>query len=243
MRHLSLPSLLLALMTSPLVLPAQGAPSRPAARDSSQRSRDTLSTKERQAVREADREARSINRRRLGGDSATRARLTDDASATAFGSPEARAVLDRARDARERQDSALKAYRATTTQRMSVHMGARRLGLEKLLFRGDNVAEIAWRRDVGVRVRPVGSRLTVPLASDVDGDFVSAVSIPYFPGREQLWFPSSDFGQVKTEVDDRNIIHPLARGAERWYRYDTGDSASITLPDGRVIKLRELRIA
>ena len=221
---------------------APGAVQAQARRDTTQRRGDTLSLEERRAVREAMRDARALNRRRFGGDSATRARLAAEAAVSAFSSPEARAVFERAREARERQDSALKAYRATTTQRMSVHLGARRLGLEKLLFQGDNVAQISWRRDVGVRVRPMGSRMTVPMASDVSGDFVSAVSIPYFPGREQLWFPSSDFGRVKTEVDDRDIIHPLARGAERWYRYDTGDSADITLPDGKVIKLRELRI-
>ena len=224
------------------LLLAPGAVQAQARRDTTQRRGDTLSLEERRAVREAMRDARALNRRRFGGDSATRARLAAEAAVSAFSSPEARAVFERAREARERQDSALKAYRATTTQRMSVHLGARRLGLEKLLFQGDNVAQISWRRDVGVRVRPMGSRMTVPMASDVSGDFVSAVSIPYFPGREQLWFPSSDFGRVKTEVDDRDIIHPLARGAERWYRYDTGDSADITLPDGKVIKLRELRI-
>jgi len=230
----------IASVAAALLVPA--AAEAQAKRDSTQRRADTLSLEERRAVREAVRDARTINRRRFGGDSATRARLAAEAAASAFSDPEARAVFERAREARERQDSALKAYRATTTQRMSVHLGARRLGLEKLLFQGDNVAQISWRRDVGVRVRPVGSRMTVPMASDVHGDFVSAVSIPYFPGREQLWFPSSDFGRVKTEVDDRDIIHPLARGAERWYRYDTGDSADIRLPDGKVIKLRELRI-
>ena len=225
-----------AFLLAPGAVQAQVRP------DTTQRRGDTLSLEERRAVREAMRDARALNRRRFGGDSATRARLAAEAAVSAFSSPEARTVFERAREARERQDSALKAYRATTTQRMSVHLGARRLGLEKLLFQGDNVAQISWRRDVGVRVRPMGSRMTVPMASDVSGDFVSAVSIPYFPGREQLWFPSSDFGRVKTEVDDRDIIHPLARGAERWYRYDTGDSADITLPDGKVIKLRELRI-
>ena len=205
--------------------------------------RDTLTADERRAIREASRDARSISRRRTAGDSAERAARTAEAAATAFASPEARAIFDRARMARERQDSALKAYRATTTQRMSVGLGARRLGFEKLLFRGDNVAEISWRRDVGVRVHPIGSRMTVPMGGETTGDFVSAVSIPYFPGREQLWFPSSDFGMVKTDVDEREMIHPLARGAERYYRYTTGDSADITLPDGRVIRLRELRIA
>ena len=245
-RLLTFGSLLLAVL-APAVSSGQGRDARPsgspAVRDTVRKSpRDTMSAEERRAVREAVRDARLVNRRRLAGDSTTRARLVAEAASSAFGSPEARAVFDRARQAREQQDSALRAYRATTTQRMSVHMGARRLGLEKLLFRGENVADIAWRRDVGVRVRPVGSRMTVPLATDVQGDFVSAVSIPYFPGREQLWFPSSDFGVVKTEVDDREIIHPLARGAERWYRYEIGDSAAITLPDGRVITLRELRI-
>lgn len=247
MRRLSTFGLFAAFAILPVALPAQasqpssGARAR-AASDSARARGDTLTVAQRRAVREAVRDARSINRRRLGGDSATRARLTAEAVGSAFGSPEARATFERAREARERQDSALRSYRATTTQRMSVHLGARRLGLEKLLFRGENVAEISWRREVGVRVRPVGSRMTVPMASDVSGDFVSAVSIPYFPGREQLWFPSSDFGVVKADVDERDIIHPLARGAERFYRYDTGDSADIRLPDGRVIKLRELRI-
>ncbi|MBL0940764.1 MAG: hypothetical protein IBJ03_17860 [Gemmatimonadaceae bacterium] len=204
---------------------------------------DTLLRAYRDDIRGAVRDARTITRREMRGDSATLAARNATAATTAFSNAEAREVFDRARAAREQQDSALKAYRATTTQRMSLGMGARKLGLEKLMFRGDNVAEISWRRGVGVRVRPVGSRMTVPMASDVSGDFVSAVSIPYFPGREQLWFPSSDFGTVKTDVDDRDIIHPLARGAERWYRYDLGDSARITLPDGQIIRLQELKIA
>lgn len=246
-RLLTVRSVFALAVTLPVLLPAvlasQPRP-RGAGQDSTRRQRrDTLATEDRQAIRDVVREARTEGRRRLGGDSAAKAALNAEAATTAFSSPDARAVFERARAARERQDSALKSYRATTTQRMSVSMGARRLGLEKLLFRGDNVAEISWRRDVGVRVRPVGSRMTVPMVDDVKGDFVSAVSIPYFPGREQLWFPSSDFGVVKTDVDDRDIIHPLARGAERYYRYDMGDSADITLPDKRVIRLRELRIA
>lgn len=204
--------------------------------------RDTLSTADRAAMREASRDARSIARRRLGPDSVTRRLRADSAAVTAFATPEAQAILTRAREARERQDSALIAYRATTTQRMSVSMGVRRVGLEKLLFRGDNVAEIAWRRGVGVWVNPIGSRMTVPMASKVDGDMASAVTIPYYPGRETLWFPSSNFGVVKTDVDEREMIHPLARGAEYYYQYETGDSISIKLEGGRVIRVRELRI-
>uniref|UniRef100_UPI00286D1C01 hypothetical protein n=1 Tax=Gemmatimonas sp. TaxID=1962908 RepID=UPI00286D1C01 len=181
-------------------------------------------------------------RRQLSPDSVVRRLRADSASASAFSDPEAKLILVRAREARVRQDSALRAYKATATQRISMGMGAKRLGLEKLLFRGDNVAEISWRRDIGVRVRPIGSRITVPMASSSSGDFSSAISIPYFPGRESLWFPSSNFGVVKSDIDEREVIHPLANGAETYYKYATGDSVDIKLDGGRVIKLRELRI-
>ena len=110
------------------------------------------------------------------------------------------------------------------------------------MFRGDNVTLISWKRGSGVWVTPIGSRMTVPMASKVDGEMSEAVTIPYFPGRESLWFPSSNFGVVKSDVDEREMIHPLARGAEYYYRYDTGDSIDIKLQDGKVIKVRELRI-
>ena len=204
--------------------------------------RDTLTVAERDALREASRDARSMARKNLGGDSAVRAERAAAAASTAFADGEAKTTLEKARFARVSQDSALRAYRATTTQRISVGLGVRRVGVEKLLWRMDNVAQVAWKREVGVRVTPVGSRMTIPMASVVDGDVVDAVSIPYFPGRESLWFPSSNFGVVKTDIDEREMIHPLARGAEAYYRYESGDSVDIKLPDGRVIALRELRI-
>ena len=84
--------------------------------------------------------------------------------------------------------------------------------------------------------------LPMPMAGSANGDFSSAISIPYFPGRESLWFPSSNFGVVKSDIDEREVIHPLANGAETYYKYATGDSVDIKLDGGRVIKLRELRI-
>ena len=226
------PLLLLAL---PIGLGAQQRPPRTPPRD-------TLTAAERAAVRETVRDAAQAARRNLAGDSATRQRRADSASATAFSNAEARAILSRARIARVTQDSALTGYRATITQRISLKMGVRRVGLEKLLFRGDNVAKVSWKEGVGVRVTPIGSRMTVPMARNVSGNIVEAVTIPYYPGRETLWFPGDAFGKVKADIDEREIIHPLARGAEIYYRYATGDSTDIRLPDGKTIRLRELRI-
>lgn len=224
---------LVALLLAALAAPA-AAQRRPPA--------DTLTRDEGLAVRDVVRDARTLARQRDPGDSAARRVRAESAAASAFADPEARLVLERARAARERQDSALRAYRATTTQRISVGLGARRVGLEKLLVRSDNVAQVAWQRGVGAWVTPQGSRVVVPMAKDAQGDVVDAVSVPYFPGREQLWFPSSEMSVVRTDIREGELIHPIARGAEAYYRYATGDTVRITLADGRVIDLRELRI-
>ena len=227
-----------AARPAPTPAPPPGAPGRNTG------SPDTVvSPEEREQLRQVTRDARRMARERTAPDSTVRRLRADSALPTAFADAEARALVALARVARMRQDSALFAYRATTTQRFDVALGARRLGLEKRLVRGDNVAEIAWRRDVGVRVTPIGSRLASSLGGNTRGTITDAVTIPYFPGRETLWFPSSDFGVVRSDIDERDLIHPLARGAEAYYRYASGDSASITLPDGSVIPLRELRIS
>jgi hypothetical protein len=73
-------------------------------------------------------------------------------------------------------------------------------------------------------------------------DLTAATPIPFFPGRESLWIPSSKMHVAQAEVNENEMLHPIAGGAETYYRYATGDSINIRLPDGRAIALRELRI-
>ncbi|MGV3709219.1 MAG: hypothetical protein ACO1Q7_10280 [Gemmatimonas sp.] len=204
--------------------------------------RDTLTPAQREELRRVQREARDAQRAKVESDTGTRRALARAAEPTAFADSNARILLMRARQAREQQDSALKSYTAVATQRLSASMGVRKVGLEKLVFRGDNVARVQWKRGTGVWVTPVGSRMIVPMADQVEGEgFTSAITIPYFPGKETLWLPDGEV--VKTDINERNIIHPIARGAETYYRYATGDSLNIKLPDGKDIRIRELRIS
>ncbi|MEO7361950.1 MAG: hypothetical protein ABI120_16585, partial [Gemmatimonadaceae bacterium] len=152
--------------------------------------RDTLTTAQREELRRVAREARDITRERQRNDTASRRALARAAEPSAFADSGAKQLLERARFAREAQDSALRSYSALATQRISANLGVRKVGLEKLMFRGDNVARVSWKRGVGVWVAPVGSRMVVPMADKVDGDgFTSAITIPYFPGKETLWLP------------------------------------------------------
>ena len=168
--------------------------------------------------------------------------VTPALEASAFKDPAARDLLLRARVARMRHDSALLAYDAKTYQRLSVGMNFRRIGRDRLLLRTESAARVRWARPSGLWVEPTGRRVTSSLAK-MEGDILDEIApIPYFPGRESLWFPSSDFGAVRAEVDEESMIHPIATGAEAYYRYATGDSVGFNLGDGRRITLRELRI-
>ncbi|MES2178187.1 MAG: hypothetical protein V4550_10005 [Gemmatimonadota bacterium] len=165
--------------------------------------------------------------------------VTPELMRSAFGDSTARVLFERARGARLAQDSALRGYDAKSFLRLSVGMGVRKIGPEKLLIRSEQAARVRWGRAAGVSIQPIGRRTAFPMGAGVL-DMTDAVPIPYFPGREALWLPY--VGAVKTEIGDDDLIHPLANGAEAFYHYATGDSVTLRLPDGHAIALRELRI-
>jgi hypothetical protein len=168
--------------------------------------------------------------------------LTAEHLATAFRDPGARALLALARQARSHQDSALLAYDATTYQRVSAGLGFSRFGRDRLAFRSEGATHVRWRRGVGAYVDVTGSRTVIPIAGksahvDIEG---SLSPVPYFPGSETLWIGASAAQQVVDE--EEGIVHPLAEGSEAYYTYASGDSATFRLPDGRAIRLRELKV-
>ncbi|MCY7380890.1 MAG: hypothetical protein LH467_16330 [Gemmatimonadaceae bacterium] len=171
-----------------------------------------------------------------------RADVTAYHLATAFKDMSARGVLLLAREARLRQDSSLASYDATTYQRVSAGMGFARIGRDRLAFRSEEATRVRWRRGTGAYVEVTGSRAVVPIAGKSGGMTVdgSISPIPYQPGTETLWIGSS---VARSKVNENEgIVHPLAEGAEAYYTYSTGDSVTFRLPDGKSIRLRELRI-
>jgi hypothetical protein len=195
-----------------------------------------------------EREARmdSLRSRHARSDSIDKARrlakripVTPASLASAFRDPGARTLLTAARVARLEQDTALRGYDATAYERMSVGMGFKRIGRDRLLMRQERAARIIWTRGSPVLVQLLGKRTVMPMLEGAgDADLgAEGVPIPYFPGRESLWIGS---GLAKADVSESEIIHPLANGAEAYYTYATGDSVSFQLPGGKKIQLREL---
>jgi hypothetical protein len=173
--------------------------------------------------------------------------VTAQVLATTFRDPTARQLLARAREARMSQDSALLAYDATTYQRISAGMGFSRIGRDRLIFRTENVSRVRWQRGIGAWIDVKGQRTAIPVApkeaqEEAQQDMAEEAdmaAIPYYPGYEALWIGT---GTAKASVDEREFVHPLARGSEAYYFYETGDSIDIRLPDKSTVRLRELRV-
>jgi len=208
-----------------------GAESDKARADSVKRQQERDSMRYEEIERRRDRERRPV--RRLA--------VTPELEASAYRDPLARTLLLRARDARLRQDSTLLNYDASAYQRLSVGIGFRAVGRNRLLFRTETASRVRWSRAGGVHIDLKGARSVFPSAEKEAGDvnLDEMTPIPYYPGREALWIGP---GTARAEVDENELVHPIALGAEAYYRYATGDSLTITLPDRRAIRLRELRI-
>jgi hypothetical protein len=223
--------------------------SKPAERADSTRPR--LTAAQRDSVRRARAAADSARREtRLA---ARRIPVTAEVLRTAFADERARALFERAKRARLEQDSTLGAYDATAYQRLSAGIAFKRIGRERLVFRTENVSRVRWSRQGGAFVDLLGARTVMPALVSIDPDdpdvaaaasgaMAAAMSpIPYYPGRDAL-LPMVNDGVARARIEEDNLIHPLAGGAEAYYLYSLGDSLAFRLPDGRTITLREMKV-
>jgi hypothetical protein len=167
--------------------------------------------------------------------------VTDAHRATAFLDATARTLLLGARAARLRQDSALVGYDVRALQRFSIGVAFAAQGRARNIVRSESAARVRWQRERGVVVDVHGARLSsgmVKVSERDNGDASLSAPIPYYPGRDELWVGT---GVVAGEVDEREMVHPMADGAEAYYVYESGDTASIRSAVS-VIRLRELRV-
>ena len=176
--------------------------------------------------------------------------VTDALRRTAFKDTTARDLLLRARATRLQQDSALLSYDVRSYQRVSVGMSLRETARERLAFRTESAAHVRWHRATGARVEMLGARSAAPIVAGMkdaeddianDQDLSDMMAIPYYPGKDELWL----FEMIGNNSDDEGramLVHPVAEGSEAYFTFATGDSVLMTLPDGKRITLREIRV-
>lgn len=183
---------------------------------------------------------------RAGSDTTRAARrieVTDEHLRTAFRDNVARDLLMRARETRMQQDSLLQSYDSKAYQRISVGMSLRETARSRLAFRSENAAHIRWHHESGAWVDVLGARMAIPFSGEAERAASEAasdmISVPYYPGKEQLWIGGE---LARAEVDESQLVHPIAEGSEAYYTFQSGDSVLMVLPNGQRIVLRELKI-
>jgi hypothetical protein len=147
-------------------------------------------------------------------------------------------LLANARRARDRNERLVTSYTANVSQRMGA--GIRALSRDRMLFREELSARIAWKRDGKSTITVTGARQGIPVASRKDrvpGDLDGSV-------RWLVVNPAEDYlgliGGGGDDLDD-GFVYPLRVGGELDYRFASGDTMRITLQSGKQLTLRELK--
>lgn len=175
----------------------------------------------------------------LAGQADAEGDTTAGAFADAFLDAQARALLGGVRERHARLDTSIASYSTVVTERFSIRLRA--LWRDRLLFRREMALRLHWRRDGPSRVEALGARQVAPIATtDVEvpdrGDIMgSAGDLLFHPGRARLLMGFDD-------DDALRLKHPLSPDAEAHYRYETGDTLTVRLPEGRTVRLIELRV-
>ena len=174
-------------------------------------------------------------------------------TAHAYLDAEAKRLVAAARSRRETIDRSITSYRTTMRERIGV--GIRALRRDRMLYRRELALRIDWRRDSVTRIDVLGARQSVPAAvpkpqlpEDLKrglGDYAfdpadDRLTVGWGGRREGARRDSTaDSTRHRGEIE---FQHPLAPGSEAHYRFAAGDSSAVVFPNGRTIRLRELKI-
>lgn len=153
----------------------------------------------------------------------------------AYLDPSAAQLVRLARERRQVADLSIESYKATSKERISA--GLRGIRRDRLLYRREVAGRLEWTRNGPGRIEILGAREVVPVA-------IKGMQLPSDLGSfmPHLAFDPADNRMLLGWDDDEFVRHPLAPNAEQYYKFKTGGTTSISLPDGRQVRLIELEI-
>jgi hypothetical protein len=111
---------------------------------------------------------------------------------------------------------------------------------DRTLYRRETASRIRWSRGAPAIIMPIASREQTPAGITIPG-------MGGAPSADEMFDPTQDriyFGLTDRDDGDNDIWiqHPIAEGAENFYRYESGDTLTIRQQGGRVIRTIELRV-
>ena len=154
--------------------------------------------------------------------------------ADAYHDAAAREAVTRARAYRHRMDRSITRYEAVSRERISLGLNA--LRRERLFFRRETAARIDWRRDGITRVEVLGARQVIPVVFPgvhVAEDSDAVTHHAFDPADDRLFLGW---------MDSTFVYHPFSDGSDGHYRFRSGDTTAIRLPDGRTVRLLAIEV-
>lgn len=165
-------------------------------------------------------------------------RASAQSSADAFMDSGARELLLRARAFRDAADSTILSYTATVHSRMAA--GLRMPLKDRTLYRRESSERIRWSREAPSVIRATSFREQTPAGVSIPNmGNVGNVDEVFNPTQDRIYFGLTDRSDGD---DDIWIQHPIVAGAERYYRYRSGDTLTVRMSDGRSVRAIELRV-
>ena len=142
-------------------------------------------------------------------------------------------ILARARH--YHRDSIIRNYSAVVTTRLDAGIGRRTFGFIQPFVAAETVSRVSWQYPDQLRVEIIGQRGTSAL-SGVD-DITMGFDRPWFVARSI----GDSISLLEGGFPENSALHPLAEGAEEFYRYSIVDSVTISIP-GLTIRAIDIRI-
>jgi hypothetical protein len=144
-------------------------------------------------------------------------------------------LMARARERHRQQDAAVHDYRATLLSRLDANVG--RGGFARILPIAvqEQESELQWQAPNDLKVVTLGVRSrTAFRGANIDASWTRPWFVPRFLGDSIRLLSEGGF-------PERAAVHPLAPGADAYYRYAVDDSIRLTLP-GRTVRAVGVRI-
>ena len=178
----------------------------------------------------------------------------------AFRDPGARELVSRARAARARDIEGMSSYEGVLREHIYVGLAAARFRRERGLFEQERIARLRWSADGDRAIHWIGARQAIPIVgADTRRDEILAEGRVGGAGAQiqadlRRDLPQELLGETELPgfafdpAGDRLAfgedwaLHPLADTADLHYRFASGDTLTLRLPEGRSIVLLELRV-
>ncbi len=160
---------------------------------------------------------------------------TPSDSLPAFPDPAVKHLIERAMARRQGADSAVADYRARIRYRLTLGVGRRQWAQVPASAAEEQVADVQWQRPNDLRVDVVGRRFRT-VSQDVQ--LSSVWDRPWFVPRgvdDSVRIFSNEFPAT-------GALHPLARTAPDWYRYELTEGLTVTPARGGSLRLLRVEV-